>query len=150
MYDLLADKLAIKAELANDPLDLGLTVLEADDAVNAVALNLVRTVCQIDRETIPASEINKAIDRDEFAALSASDRQWLGMITAGGSINPKAGGEVREGLLQLFGPATESRASLTALLTESASRIVQLYKAGTLSKGDDVTASDIANARNAT
>lgn len=145
-----SDLLAIKAELTNDPLDLGLTLLAADDEANADKLNLVRVECQVDRETIPASEINKAIDRDEFAALSAADRQWLGMITSGGSVNPKAGGEVREGLLQMFGAGTESRASLQALLTESASRITQLYKLGTLSYGGAVTPSDVANARQAT
>lgn len=142
-----ADYLALKLELTNDQLVLGLTILPADDEANANALNLVRVVCQVDRETIPASEVNKAIDRDEFAALSAADRQWLGMITAGGSINPKTGGEVREGILQLFGVGTESRASLQALLTESASRITQLYKLGTLSYGGAVSPSDVANAR---
>lgn len=150
MYDMNTDKLALKAELTNDPLDLGLTVAPEDDAANAAALNLVRDTIQIDRETIPASEVNKAIDRDEFAALSASDRQWLGMITAGGSINPKTGSEVREGLLQIFASGTESRASLTALLTEPGNRITQLFKAGTLSKDELVTPSDISNARNAT
>lgn len=142
-----ADLLALKSELTNDPLNIGLTTEPADDEANANLLNEVREACQVDRETIPASEVNKAIDRDEFAALSAADRQWLGMITAGGTINPKAGGEVREGLLQIFGAATETRANLTALLTESASRITQLYKLGTLSYGGAVTPSDIANAR---
>lgn len=145
-----ADYLAIKAELTNDPLDLGLTLLPEDDAANASILNEVRVACQIDRESIPVSEINKAIDRDEFAALSASDKQWLGMVTSSGDINPKAGGEVREGLLQLFGAGTESRTNLTALLTESASRIEQMFKQGLLSQGGNVSPSDISNARNAT
>lgn len=147
-----ADLLAIKAELNTNPLALtGYLPLadSANDEANANALNLVRVECQVDRETIPASEVNKAIDRDEFAALSASDRQWLGMITAGGSINPKAGSEVREGLMQIFAPGTESRAALTLLLTESASRITMLFKAGTLSFGGAVTPSNVAQARSA-
>ena len=146
------DLLAIKAELVNNPLSLsGFLPLSnsANDESNASALNLVRVECQIDREAIPVSEIVKAIDRDEFAALSAADRQWLQLITAGGSVNPKSGGEVREGILQLFGGGTESRTAMTSLLTESASRVNQLYKAGTLTQGGIVTPSDVANARNA-
>ena len=144
-----ADLLIIKAELTNDPLTLGLTTLPADDEANANALNLVRSTIQVDREAIPISDIVKALDRDEFNALSAGDRQWLTLITQAGSVNPRSGGEIREGLLQLFGAATESRANLVAILTEPGSRIVQLYKAGTLSTGGQVTPSDIANARNA-
>lgn len=144
-----ADLLAIKAELTNNPLTLSgyLALDAANDEANANALNLVRVECQVDRETIPASEVNKAIDRDEFNALSAADRQWLAMITQGGSINPKTGSEVREGLLQLFGVGTESRTSLMALLTESSSRLNMLWKLGTLAQGGTATPSDIAQAR---
>jgi len=145
-----ADLLAIKAELTNDPLTLGLTVVAADDEANANALNLVREVCQVDRESIPVSEISKAIDRDEFNAASAADRQWIAMITAGGDVNPKAGGEVREGLLQIFANGTESRTNLQALLTEATSRANQLYKLGTISTGELITPSIVAQARNAT
>jgi hypothetical protein len=144
-----ADYLALKAELTNDPLSLGLTTLPADDEANANALNLVRVTIQIDRESIPVSEIAKAIDRDEYNAASAADRDYIKMVTSGGDVNPKTGSEVREGLLQIFGAGTESRASLNALLTEPGSRITQLFKLGTLSYGGAVTPSDIANARNA-
>lgn len=145
-----ADLLALKAELTNDPLTLGLTTEPADDEANANILNLVRDTIQIDRESIPVSEIAKAIDRDEYNAASAADRDWIKMITAGGDVNPKAGGEVREGLLQIFSAQSETRASLLAILTEAGSRVEQLYKAGTLEVGGQVTPSDVAQARNAT
>lgn len=146
-FDLNADLLAIKTELTTDPKTLGLTVLAADDEANANKLNAVSALTPIDRESIPVSEIAKAIDRDEFNALSAADRQWIEMITSGGSVNPKTGSEVREGLLQAFGAGTESRTNLTALLTEPASRINQMFKEGLLTKGGSVTPSDISNAR---
>lgn len=149
-FTLNADLLALKAELTNDPLTLGLTTLPADDEANANALNLVRAICAVDRESIPTAEIMLHIDRDEFLALSAGDRQWLLGVGQGGTINPKDGGEVREGLLQMFGAGTESRANLLAILQEPASRITQLFKAGTLSKGGLATPSDVANARSAT
>ena len=144
------DLLALKAELTNDPLGLGLTTNPADDEANANLLNEVRVTIQVDREVIPISDMVKAIDRDEFNALSSADRSWLQFITQGGSVNPRAGSEVREGFLQLFGVGTESRTNLQALLTEPGNRITQLYKAGTLSVGGNVSPSDIANARQAT
>lgn len=146
-----ADLLAIKAELTNDPLTLGLVAPPTiDDVGNAEKLNLVRDTIQIDREAIPTSEIFLQIDRDEYAALSAADRDWIRGVTAGGTVNPKSGGEVREGLLQIFGAQSETRANLLSILTEPANRIEQLYKLGVLEAGGSVTASDIANARNAT
>lgn len=145
-----ADYLALKSELQNDPLTLGLTVLAADDVANADKLNLVRSTIQVDRESIPVSDVVKAIDADEFISLSPPQRDYVALITNGGSVNPKSGGEVREALLQFFGAQSETRASLTALLTEPASRITQLFKAGTLSYGGSVSPSDVANARNAT
>lgn len=145
-----ADLLAIKAELTNDPNGLGLTTLESDDVANAEKLNEVLDTQQIDREAIPISEIFVNIDRDEYAALAASDRQWLSAIAEGGTINPKDGGEVREGILQIFGAQTETRTNLVALLTEPSNRINQMYKQGLLSKGGNITPSDVAQARNTT
>jgi hypothetical protein len=145
-----ADLLAIKAELTNDPLSLGLTTLPADDEANANALNLVRATIQVDRESVPVSEMVKAVDADEYIALSAGQRDYLTFVTNGGSVNPKSGNEVREALLQFFAANSETRTNLLAMVTEPASRITQLYKAGTLSTGEQVTPSTIANARNAT
>lgn len=81
----------------------------------------------------------KAIDADEFISLSQPQRDYVALITNGGSVNPRTGGEVREALLQFFGSNSETRASLTALLTEPASRITQLYKQGSLSYGGSVS-----------
>jgi hypothetical protein len=144
-----ADLLAIKAELTNDPLTLGLTILAADDEANANKLNEVRTTIQVDRESVPVSDVVKAIDADEFIALSQPQRDYVALITNGGTVNPKNGGEVREALLQFFSAQSETRASLILLLTEAGSRITQLFKAGTLQQGGIVTPSDIAGARNA-
>lgn len=142
-----ADLTALKAELTNDPNELGLTLLPEDDAANAEKLNEVLEAQQIDREAIPITEIMVNIDRDEYAALAETDRDWLQAISAGGTINPESGGEVREGLLQIFGAETESRENLVGLLTESANRIDQMYKQGLLEAGGTVTPSDISQAR---
>lgn len=144
-----ADLLALKNELTTDPKSLGLTVLAADDEANANKLNAVSALTPIDRESIPTSEIMLNIDRDEFVALSAGDRQWLLGVGQGGTVNPRQGGEVYEGILQLFAAGTESRTNLIAILTEPASRVEQMFKLGLLEVGGSVTPSDIANARNA-
>lgn len=144
-----ADLLALKAELTNDPKNLGLTILPEDDEANANKLNVVSVSTPIDRESVPLSEITLAVDADEYLALSAGQRDYLKFITAGQSINPKASGEIREAILQFFGAQTETRANLLALVSEPASRINQMYKAGLLSHGGSVGASDISNAREA-
>lgn len=146
-----ADLLALKDELTNDPQSLGLVAPPAiDDVGNADKLNEVRDTLQIDREAIPITEIMVQIDRDEFAALAAADRQWLQLISANGTVDPRSGGEVREGLLQIFGAQSESRENLLGILTEPANRIDHMFKAGLLSQGGQVTPSDVANARSAT
>lgn len=146
-FSLAADLLALKAELTNDPLSIGLTVLAADDEANANLLNEVRQTIQIDREAIPASELMAHIDRDEWGALSPADRSLVQVWATVGSVNPKSGNEIREGLMQMFGPTSETRANFASILTAAGSRIEQLFKAGMLSKGGNVTPSDIANAR---
>lgn len=146
-----ADLLTLKAELTNDPEELGLVAPPAiDDVGNADKLNLVRDTLQIDRQAIPTSEIFLNIDRDEYAALAQADRDWLNGVSQGGVINPQSGGEVREGILQLFGAGTETRTNLLGILTEPANRIEHMFKNGLLSQGGTVTPSDVANARNAT
>lgn len=145
-----ADLLALKDELTNDPAGLGLVAPPAiDDVGNADKLNTINESIQIDREAISISEIFINIDRDEYAALADADRDWLNGISSGGTINPKSGGEVREGLLQLFGAGSETRDNLIAILTEPSNRIEQMFKLGLLEQGGTVTPSDVANARNA-
>lgn len=146
----LNDLLALKAELTNDPQNLDLVAPpDIDDVGNADKLNLVRPTLLIDREAIPMVEVMVQIDRDEYNALSAADRQWLQMVSATGTVNPKSGGEVREGLLQLFGAGSETRTHLLAILQEPANRIEHMFKAGLLEAGGNVTPSDVADARNA-
>ena len=144
-----ADLAALKAELTNDPKGLGLTMLPEDDAVNADRLNEVRDELTIDRESIPASEVIRSIDLDEFVSASDQHRQWIGILASLSAIDPSNGNEVREGLLQVFGDGTETRGNLVGLLTEPANRINQMLKEGLLEAGGAVTPSDISQARQA-
>jgi len=143
----LADLTALKSELTNDPNGLGLTLLPEDDAANSVKLNEVLDAQQVERNAIPVNEIAQQVDRTEYNGLSLADRQWLDLIMQTGSVNVSATGQVKQGLLQLFGPTTETRAGMASLLTEAVNRIEQLYRQGILEQGGYVTPSDVSQAR---
>lgn len=146
-----ADLLALKAEMTNDPLTLGLVAPPAiDDVGNSDKLNLVRQTIQVERQDIPATEIAKAIRRTEYAAAVAADRQWIDLQLSAGLIDARTGSEARTGLLGIFASGTQTRTNLSALLTVAGNRIDQMHQQGLLSQGGTVTPSDVANARNAT
>ena len=128
----------LKAELENDPLNLGLTTLVEDDEANSVKLNEVRDTIRVYRVSVPSDSISIPID--EYSAASQAQRDWYSMQVADGSISP----EVIEGeFYKMFGANTAARASFDAVAKEPASRARQLF-----GKPVWVTASDVANTRN--
>lgn len=127
----------IKAELTNDPLNLGLTTAPEDDEANANLLNEVRETILVDRASIPADSI--AVDIDEYSAASAGNRQWLDGQMADGSVSPAV---FRENFYKMFSENTATRASFDAVAKEPTSRARQL-----LGRYVELTASDVANAR---
>lgn len=135
-----AELLAIKAELTNDPLDLGLTTSPSDDESNANKLNEVRESIRLYRASIPSDEL--VIPVDEWNALSSGQQSWWSMQTADGSISPAV---LESDFFTMFGAQTESRANWEAATKEAGSRARQL-----LNRYVNLTPSDIANARNAT
>lgn len=145
-----ADLLALKAELTNDPQSLGLTVLPADDETNSIKLNEVRVACQIKRRSVSTASVFGKIDPLEHQALSDQQARWLGTLIESGQLDPLLDTGSTTGIRQLFGAESNSRAAIESLFTESGNRIEQLYQAGTLEAGGEVTPSDVANARNAT
>lgn len=145
-----ADLLALKAELTNDPTDIGLTTVPADDEANANALNLVRETVSVRRRSLSTATLFGAIDALEHQGLTDQQSRWLDAVLLLGQVDPFTAVNVVIGLNGLFGAETVSRAAIAPLLVQAGSRIDQLFQAGTLSAGGDVTPSDIANARNAT
>ena len=135
-----AELLIIKAELTNDPQNLGLTTAPEDDETNANRLNEVRESILVYRASVPSDSINIPID--EFNAASAGQREWWAMQTADGSVNPSV---IATEFNKMFGAQTAARASFDSVAKEPASRARQL-----LDRYVNLTPSDIANARNAT
>ena len=143
-----ADLAALHTELTTDPNELGLVAPPTiDDVGNANKLNEVLETQQVDRKAIPVNELAQKIDRTEYNALSAADREWLALIMQTGAIDVNDAGQVKQGLLQCFGAGTESRNGMSALLTEAVNRVEQMFRQGLLEVGGYVTPSDVADAR---
>lgn len=144
-----ADLLAIKSELTNDPLTLGLTTNPSDDEANANKLNAISSTINVKRRALATAAIFAAIDPLEHQALTDQQARWVAALLAVGQIDPLEDTEIVDGLNQMFASDSNSRPAYTALLTEHGSRINQLFQNGTLSVNEFVTPSTVANARNA-
>jgi hypothetical protein len=135
-----AELLLIKAELTNDPQNLGLTTAPEDDEANANLLNEIRQDIQVYRASVASDEI--VVSPSEWAALSPAQQSWWNNQTLDGTVKPAV---IVSGFYELFGSNTAARASFDSVSTEPASRARQL-----LDRYVTLTPSDIANARNAT
>jgi hypothetical protein len=131
--------LILKAELTNDPLDLGLTTESSDDEANANLLNEVRESIRVYRASVPANDL--VIPVDELGALSEAQRFSWQIETQDGSVNPAA---YEANFFSMFAENTAARALWESVAKESASRARQL-----LGRYVFVTPSDVANARSA-
>lgn len=145
-----ADLLALKAELTNDPADLGLTTAVEDDEANANKLNLVRETISVRKRTVASSCLFNAIDPLEYQALSSQQQKWMDTLLSLGQFDPFIDTGTVSGLRAVFAQNSTSRPEIEALILQSGSRIEQLFQAGTVSELRSVTPSDVANARNAT
>jgi len=134
-----AELLIIKAELTNDPLTLGLTILSSDDEANANLLNEIRETIQVFRASVSSN--NFSIPVAEWSALNAGQQSWLDNQLNDGSVNPAVFAPEFEAM---FAENTAARASFAAVAKEPASRARQL-----LDRYVNLTPSDVANARNA-
>lgn len=96
-----------------------------DDQAAADELNAANIT--VERESLSGSAIYNTIVPAEFSALDASQRQQVRDIFGlGDSIDVRTGTNVRTVLLDLFGPASQTRTNLVALAQESISRAAEL------------------------
>jgi len=135
-----AELLIIKAELTNDPLNLGLTTAPEDDEANANLLNEIRDSILVYRASVPSNNI--VIPVDELAALSEGQRLSWQLETQDGSLNPAA---YEANFFSMFSVNTQSRALWESATKEAASRARKL-----LNRYVTLTPSDISQARVAT
>lgn len=135
-----SELLIIKAELTDDPLNLGLTTNPSDDEANANILNQIRETIRVARASLNADEIR--IPVDEWSAMSPGQQSWWTSQTTDGTVRPAV---IQEDFYGVFGSETLARASWDSVATEAASRARQL-----LNRYVNLTPSDVANARQAT
>jgi len=134
-----AELLTIKAELTNDPLQLGLTTNPSDDEANANLLNDTRETILVYRASVPSDDI--LIPVDEWAGLTSGQQSWWDNQTRDGTVKPSV---IASEFFKLFADGTQARANFETATKEPSSRAIQL-----LGKYVYLTPSDIANARNA-
>lgn len=135
-----SELLLIKAELTNDPQNLGLTTAPEDDEANANILNEEREDIQVFKASVASDEI--LVSPSEWASLSPAQQSWWNNQTLDGTVKPSV---IADGFYELFGSNTAARASFDSVSTESASRARQL-----LNRYVTLTPSDISQARVAT
>jgi len=135
-----AELLLIKAELTNDPLELGLTTAPEDDEANANLLNEVRESIQVFKASVASDEI--LVSPSEWAALSPAQQGWWNNQTLDGTVKPAV---IADGFYELFSANTAARASFDSVSKEPATRARQL-----LNRYVILTPSDISQARVAT
>jgi plasmid replication initiation protein len=135
----MADYLALKNEILNDPLSLGYA--GKSDAQVAALMNGASRPTTSPRTVVAAYDVYEAIDPAEWSALSAAQKQTIADVLGMGEVNA-AGARTRATFAAAFGAGSVSRANLLALTTVSAarSRAQEVF-------GVAVTDLDIAKAR---
>ena len=131
------DLQALKNELTAGHPDTG--AYSSDDETAANQLNAVNRTTQ--RATISGAEVYNAIVPNDWTPLNAAQKESVrDIFHLGDAIDVRAGTNVRAVLLNVFGPGTQTRTNLIAVVQEPASRAVELF-------GQSVTPSLVADAR---
>jgi hypothetical protein len=144
------DYVVLRNELLNDPVPLGYKLNPGGkdntyvsgamtDQAAADKLNATNTNRTLTRDVIATWEMKEAIVQSEYAAASTANRQWLDMILSGESVNNKPG-NIRTGLLAIFGTTSATRANLIPLQTRVVSRAEEIGL-------EPVTTGDVGKAR---
>jgi len=145
------DLAALKAELQNDPKELGLIFDAEHDEVNANLLNNYpvseATTMDLRVDSVNTQDMFEACDPLERQALT--DRQYREFETAigFGQLFPANAPKTIAGIQSLFGPTAKSTTALKALLYRNGSRAEQMYQDGLFKQQYQLTPSMVATAR---
>jgi hypothetical protein len=129
------DLVALKTELTTDPQSIGYAAANADHEALAKLLN--RPQRTIDAESLSSGVLVSCLDKTEFAALSAADKQYLNLFVTAGDVPISA--NVRQALRALFPAESETRKRINAATRRKGSRAEELGFGR-------VTESDVADA----
>lgn len=129
------DLAALKTEITNDPAAIGYAAAKGDH--DAIAKLLNREQRTIDAETLSSGLLVSCIDRAEFAALPAADKQYLNLFVTAGDVPMSQ--NVRQALRALFPANSETRTKINQATRRTGSRAEELGLGR-------VTESDVADA----
>ena len=129
------DLAALKTEITSDPAAMGYAAVNGDHVSIAKLLN--RPQRTIDAESLPSRLLVSCIDRAEFAALPAADKQYLNLFVTAGDVPMSQ--NIRQALRVLFPAGSETRAKINQATRRAGSRAEELGFG-------QVTESDVADA----
>ncbi len=138
----MVDYTALQAEIKGDPAGLGYAPYLAAGSDNKIAdlLNAVSALQTVFQPALSPVQLFGAIVWSEFSALNVDQKQLIQIALALPFID-FSNANIRNGFGSAFGPGTQTRANIAALISRSASRAEKLFGAGIV-----VTAEDIARA----
>jgi hypothetical protein len=117
----------LSTELSTDPSSLGYAGKQPGEVRDII--NLTRDTIDIDREHVPASELQSAVIGSEFVSLSnITQRGWLAIVGLGSDPGVPVGNtNIRGQIAAIWGAGTTTRSNLVALQTKKGSRAEQLW-----------------------
>lgn len=132
----------LKTEITTDPAALGYAG-KTDEQVARLMMAETATGAnfEVNRKEISGSDIASSVVGSEFIALTAGQRDYVGLVTRAGTMKVKT---VKDDLLAIFTSAGSplTRASLQDAFKQTVSRAIKVL-------GESVTPSNIADARRA-
>ena len=135
---------ALKAELSNDPTGLGYKTggpgTYKDDPTMADIINLPRVGISVFRGRINTDELVACVDKTEYSALSAGDKQLFQILISCGTIDTSSA-TLRSMIAGIFA-AGATRTAMIAAASRTGSRAEELFGIGVA-----LTHEDMAKAR---
>jgi hypothetical protein len=125
---------ALHDEIENDPEGIGYKEGEAwkSDAVIAGLINDPANGDIVQRSLVSPQEIIEQITIADWETISASQRQYVGLLPSLAVVSTiQNGTEVRNNLLTIFGVGTTTRDNLIAVVQRQGSRAEVLWGEGT-------------------
>ena len=135
------DPIVLGQHIQDDPNVRGYAAHVISGATNVIAglLNEVLVSITIQRETVKPSEVWEAVDLTEFKALSAQERQVLGILLGMETLSVGPGSNSRTTLAALFPTGSTTRGKLIALVQRKGSEVEDLFGENVRATSKDVT-----------
>lgn len=116
------DLTALKTEITTDPAGIGYAAILSDHVAVAKLINGTKRT--IDRADLASGVLVSCLDKTEFAALSAADKQYLNLFITAQSVPMTP--DVRQALRSLFPQGSKTRTNINQATRQESSRAAEL------------------------